>query len=166
MGLGYRAFVSEATGAVGAIFRLATSRIGRGKTPDRAAGHAPFSGKVWVVDGGTVVVNRIRVCLAGIEAPGLSQYGGRRAKSHLIGLAGGRHVEVEPEGIDCYGRVLARVRLGEVDLAACMVRDGFAQGERNGRYSQASAEARLAGEGLWASAGGRGQFALDARRTR
>lgn len=152
MGLGYRAFVSEATAALGLMLRLAL----RGGRPGNASGdpiaHAPFSGKVWVIDGDTVVVNRIRVRFLGMDAPELSQFGGLKAKSHLIRLAGGRRVRVVPEGLDCYGRVLATVWLGEVDLGECMVRDGFARGESrfDQRYAAAEAEARQCGAGLWA----------------
>ncbi len=152
MGLGYRAFVSEATSALGLALRLVRRTIRPGRLPAEGIVHAPFTGRVWVVDGDTVVVNRIRVRLLGMDAPELSQYGGLKAKSHLIRLAGGRRVRVVPEGLDCYGRVLATIWLGEVDLGERMVRDGFARGESHfdRRYAVAEAEARRFGAGLWA----------------
>lgn len=152
MGLGYRAFVSEAGAALGLVLRLALRTIRPGAPPDAGITHAPFTGKAWVIDGDTVVVNRIRVRLLGMDAPELSQYGGLKAKSHLIRLAGGRRVRVVPEGLDCYGRVLATVWLGEIDLGECMVRDGFARGvsRHDQRYEAAEAEARRCGAGLWA----------------
>lgn len=87
---------------------------------------APFSGKAWVVDGDTLRVNRARVRLFGMDAPEIGQRGGYPARSHLIRLAGGRQVRVEPVTIDIHGRTVARVWLGETDLSRRMVRDGYA----------------------------------------
>ena len=68
-----------------------------------------------------VDVGQARVRLFGMDAPELDQYGGYKAKSHLIRLAGGRQVSVQPVDVDCYGRIVAVVRCGEVDLSRQMV---------------------------------------------
>ena len=73
----------------------------------------------------------------------------------MIGLAGGREVAVEPVAVDCYGRIVARVWLGETDLSERMVRDGFARGISDWctDYSAAEFEARRQRRGLWATVG-------------
>ena len=95
----------------------------------RAASPRPFTGRVFVIDGDTAPRPQdARVRLLGIDAPELTQRGGWKARSHMIGLAGGREVAVEPVDVDCYGRIVARVWLGPTDLSERMVRDGFARG--------------------------------------
>jgi endonuclease YncB( thermonuclease family) len=112
----------------------------------------PFTGKAWVVDGDTLQVKQTRIRLFGMDAPEMSQSGGTRAKSHMIRLAGGKQVRVEPITTDCYGRTVARVRLGEIDLSERMVRDGFAVSDSrwNTDYDSAELYARKNGRGLWA----------------
>jgi endonuclease YncB( thermonuclease family) len=90
-----------------------------------------------------------------MDAPELTQPGGWKARSHLIGLAGGREVAVEPVALDCYGRIVARVWLGSIDLSERMVRDGFARGINDWQTDYGSAEfyARRRQQGLWAGPG-------------
>lgn len=111
-----------------------------------------YRGRVYVIDGDTIEVNRSRVRLFGMDAPELSQRGGGKAKSHLISLAGGKAVRVEPVTVDCYGRIVARVWLGDVDLSGAMVRDGYAvaMGNWHRDYVASEREARAARRGLWA----------------
>ncbi len=129
----------------------------------------PFTGKVHVIDGDTIDVGQARVRLFGMDAPEMSQAGGARAKSHLIGLAGGRQVSVQPVDVDCYGRIVARVRCGDVDLSRQMVADGFARAMTDWHLDYAVAEwrARRARRGLWAGeAGGIGDPAAHRRAER
>lgn len=111
-----------------------------------------FGGKIHVVDGDTVIVNRARVRLFGMDAPEMSQRGGRQAKAHLIRMAGGKEVRVLPVAVDCYGRIVGRVLLGQVDLSHAMVREGFAVAMRayHDDYVLAEAAARRDRSGLWA----------------
>ena len=115
----------------------------------------PFAGKAFVIDGDTLHVGKARVRLFGIDAPELTQAGGWRARSHLIALAGGREVAVEPVAVDVYGRIVARVWLNQIDLSGRMVRDGFARGIDAWcvDYAAAEFEARRHARGLWASTG-------------
>jgi endonuclease YncB( thermonuclease family) len=112
----------------------------------------PFSGKAWVVDGDTIRVGQVRVRLFGMDAPEMSQAGGSKAKSHMIRLAGGKPVSVQPVTVDCYGRVVARVACGGVDLSERMVVDGFARAMTDWHLDYAAAEIRARQErrGLWA----------------
>ena len=121
----------------------------------RAATPRPFVGKVFVIDGDTLHVRNARVRLFGIDAPELTQRGGWKARGHLIGMAGGREVAVEPVDLDCYGRIVARVWLGPTDLGERMVRDGFARGLDDwcADYAAAEFEARRGKRGLWATVG-------------
>jgi endonuclease YncB( thermonuclease family) len=112
---------------------------------------APFAGRVWVIDGDTLWVKHTRVRMFGIDAPELSQYGGYNARSHLIRLAGGKDVRVHPVAIDCYGRTVARVWCGDIDLSDRMVRDGFARATSrwNSDYDAVESQARRQRCGLW-----------------
>ena len=113
------------------------------RSPARGVGRRlplPFTGRVFVIDGDTVHVRRSRVRLHGIDAPELTQLGGWKARSHMIGIAGGREVAVEPVDIDRYGRIVARVRLGRADLSERMVRDGFARATTDWCLDYAAAE--------------------------
>jgi endonuclease YncB( thermonuclease family) len=121
----------------------------------RAAPPKPFRGKVFVLDGDTIVVRRQRVRLHGIDAPELTQAGGFRARSHLIRMAGGREGEVLPVGVDRYGRVVAKVRLGTIDISDRMARDGYAiaMSDFDPDYAPAELYARRRRCGLWAGRG-------------
>ena len=87
--------------------------------------------------------------------PSCPQRGGWKARGHLIGMAGGREVAVEPVDLDCYGRIVARVWLGPTDLGERMVRDGSARGLDDwcADYAAAEFEARRGKRGLWATVG-------------
>ncbi len=120
----------------------------------------PFFAKViGVTDGDTLTVLRkdksqVRIRLAAIDAPELGQEFGRAAKTHLSELAFGKSAHVYPEGVDRYGRMLARVVAGNRDLNRSMLSNGYAWHYR--KYSDSkslqSAEdrARRKKRGLWA----------------
>jgi endonuclease YncB( thermonuclease family) len=96
--------------AASAITRLQTRKEPTAPSaPTISRPPAPFTGRVWVVDGDTVKVGKHRVRLFGMDAPEMDQRGGAKAKSNLIRLAGGAEVRVEPLTMDCYGRVVAKV---------------------------------------------------------
>jgi len=83
-------------------------RGGRGPSHD---GHDPY-----VIDGDTIVSDRVRIRLSGIDAPEMSQQGGSRARTYLIRLIAGGAVRIEPIGTDRYGRTVARVHARCGDL--------------------------------------------------
>ena len=58
---------------------------------------------------------------------------------------------MEPVDVDCYGRIVARVRLGGIDISEGMVIDGYARamGAWHPAYVAAEKRARLAQRGLW-----------------
>ena len=129
----------------------------------------PFVGQAWIVDGDTLDVGQARVRLFDIDAPELSQRGGYKARAHLIRLAGGREVSVSPVDVDCYGRIVARVRCGETDLSRRMVEDGFARAMTAWHldYTLSERRARRRRRGLWSDDpnGGIGDPAAHRRAT-
>jgi endonuclease YncB( thermonuclease family) len=150
---------ASAAGIVVAVWRMPAVRNRlvagadaiRRRRPPAAPNMTPFSGRVWVIDGDTLDVGRSRIRLFGIDAPELSQRGGYKARAHMIRLAGGKRAEVVPTATDCYGRIVARVWLGDLDLSACMVRDGYAvaMSRWHSDYDGAEREARRHRRGLW-----------------
>ena len=86
----------------------------------------------WVMDGDTVLLlpeggsEALRVRLLGIDAPELCQPGGEAARDALISRLLRRSVRVQIVGQDSYGRQLGHVWLDTQDVAADMVRSGWA----------------------------------------
>jgi len=91
-----------------------------------------WGGKVvGVSDGDTVTVlssshEQVRVRLYGIDAPESEQPFGAKSKQSLSGLLFGKIVEVDEVDVDRYGRVVARLHVGQVDINAEQVGRGMA----------------------------------------
>jgi endonuclease YncB( thermonuclease family) len=118
-----------------------------------------FSGKVvGVTDGDTikVLVNKksVTVRLEGIDAPEARQSFSTKAKEALAELVADKTVTVKKTGTDRYNRTLGVVMVGDLDVNAKLVEDGWAWHFK--RYSddkhlaQLEADARKAKRGLWA----------------
>ena len=114
---------------------------------------------VGVADGDTLTVladgkRQVRVRLAGIDAPERRQPYGTRARQTLSALTFGRAAQVEVEDTDRYGREVGRVRVGNRDVNAEMVRRGaawvYTRHNRDPSLVPLEAEARAARRGLWA----------------
>lgn len=106
---------------------------------------------MWVLDAeGT----RVEVRLAEIDSPEGSQPYGSQARRELAGLVSRKYVRLEPQGTDKYGRTLARVYVGAVDVNAEMVRRGAAWAYREYLRDQElltfEKAARAEKRGLWA----------------
>lgn len=86
--------------------------------------------------------------LHGIDAPEFDQPCGDKAKYFLIKLVGGKHCYITPITIDCYGRVVARVRVGRTDVCAKLVSMGYAWSCCD-EYKKHEDEAKLRKRGLW-----------------
>ena len=126
-----------------------------------AASAASFSGKVvGVHDGDTITVltvakQTVKIRLFGIDAPESKQPFGNRAKQELSAIVFGRHVRVEVETKDRYGRTVGRVSAADVPVNMEMVRRGFAwwyrsYAKKDAGLATAEAEAKNARRGLWA----------------
>ena len=115
---------------------------------------------VGVSDGDTLTLlaagnHRIKVRLAGIDAPEKRQPYGRKSKQALSDMVYGRDVSVRVEQTDRYGRSVGSVRYGGRDINRVMVEHGHAWAYK--RYLPAHSpwpaleqRARDRGIGLWA----------------
>jgi endonuclease YncB( thermonuclease family) len=69
---------------------------------------------------------QVRVRLSGIDAPERRQAYGSVAKAHLACICFRSRAIARGTDVDWYGRVVARVRCGEIDVNAAMVGAGLA----------------------------------------
>ncbi|UCH48836.1 MAG: thermonuclease family protein [Betaproteobacteria bacterium] len=92
---------------------------------------------VYVNDGDTIVIevdnnNRDNVRIVSIDAPEKGRRGvpgqpySERSRQHLYSLVGRRDVRLISLGRDDYGRLLARVWIGDVDVGLAQVCAGYA----------------------------------------
>lgn len=128
----------------------------------------PFEARVAaVVDGDTIRVvdgqgQTHRIRLAGIDAPEKAQPFSRLATQRLRNRLNKQTVWIKPNKTDRYGRTVAQVRLGTVDVGLEQVRAGLAwyykayEAEMSAvdrtLYEQAETEARQLRRGLWQEA--------------
>ena len=98
--------------------------------------------------------HQIKIRLAEIDAPELSQPYGKKAKQRLSLMVFGKDVSITPMTIDQYRRTVARVYQGTTDINLAMVQTGAAWAYRkyltDTAFLKAEAEARKARTGLWA----------------
>ena len=84
-------------------------------------------GRCWVIDGDTIVIDNVRLRLAGIDAPELDHPWGQQAKWALVQLCKGQTVTARIRPELSYDRVVAECFLPDGrDLAAELVRSGLA----------------------------------------
>lgn len=84
-------------------------------------------GRCWVVDGDTIVIDKVFIRLAGIDAPELDHPWGQRSKWALVQLCKGQIVTAHIRPELSYDRLVAECYLADGrDLAAEMVRSGLA----------------------------------------
>jgi len=119
-----------------------------------------LSGKVIsIADGDTLTIlaagnQQVKIRLAEIDTPESGQPFGNRSKQALSKLAGRQSVTVEVQDIDQYGRTVGRVYVGDVDVSAELVREGYAwvyrKYLRDRTLLDLEAGARADKRGLWA----------------
>ncbi|NBE06851.1 thermonuclease family protein [Paragemmobacter ruber] len=84
-------------------------------------------GRCWVVDGDTIVIDKIHIRLSGIDAPELDHPLGQRAKWALHALCKGQVITAIADGSVSHERTVAICRLPDGrDLAEEMVKAGLA----------------------------------------
>ena len=136
-----------------------------GSTPAQRGAGAPVTARSISVDDGDSFVARradgskIRVRLAGIDAPEKSQPWANAARQKLRGLLHERELVITPLKADRWGRLVALVAADGEDPALMMLEAGlawhFSRYDRDlpvasrDRYAQAESEARSARLGLW-----------------
>ena len=120
-----------------------------------------LTGKViGVTDGDTitVLVNKqsIKVRLEGIDAPESRQSFGAKSKQALSEMVFSKNVTIKKTGEDRYGRTLGFVMLGDSDINAKMIHDGWAwhfkKYNDEERLAKLEVIASQAKRGLWAEA--------------
>ncbi len=119
-----------------------------------------LSGKVvGVADGDTLTIlvggrDQYKIRLSEIDAPEQGQPFGQSSKRILSDLAFGKNVKVRVVAVDRYGRSVGRIRHGNVDVNAEMVKRGgawaYRQYQSDQRFQLWESEARAAKRGLWA----------------
>ena len=120
-----------------------------------------FSAKVIVViDGDTVLILRgnkqIKVRLAGIDAPEKAQAFGENSKQSLTELVLNKQVRVDSQAKDSYGRMVAQIKVDELNVNYEQVQRGMAWAYSRFNRSKAllvlQNGAMEAKRGLWAQA--------------
>jgi len=123
-------------------------------------GGKSLKGRAYATGADTLRVGATLVRLAGVEAHESEQRCGRGsnrwrcsgvAETVLARLINSRTVSCGLSGSDEAGRTLARCTVGQIDVAAELVRQGylFAEGGILARYASEEREARAAKAGLW-----------------
>lgn len=77
-----------------------------------------------VVDGDTIRVGAERVRIFGLDCPERRAPGGHAATELMRALVDGHPVRLERCGRDRFGRTVARVYIGEADVAKLMIDSG------------------------------------------
>ena len=90
-------------------------------------GGTVLRGKVYVIDGDTVVIQKTRIRLAGIDAPELEHPWGKKSKWALHAMTKGQIVTAHVSEEMSHDRCVATCTLADgTDLAAELVRQGLA----------------------------------------
>lgn len=117
-----------------------------------------------IVDGDTLAIGSTRVRLEGIDAPetdqiclnanGMHWVCGIDARDELTVHVGGREIRCSSSGVDAYKRTLATCYLGDEDLNAWMVQQGWALAyvQYSSTYRRVEEDARTNQRGLWRGA--------------
>lgn len=119
-----------------------------------------------VIDGDTVLFKPdhapatsrafMKIRLADIDAPEKEQPHGEASTRMLTDLVLNKHVEVDIVATDIYGRSIARIQMGAVQVNAELVRRGAAWASTRARSDtglmDAQQEARQGRRGLWQAA--------------
>ena len=83
-----------------------------------------------VVDGNTIIVlvgsERVRVRLFGIVCPDERKSVEDLTRNAIVDLIGEDQIEIMPEYEDSYGRFLANVYVGEINLSEALIKKGYA----------------------------------------
>ncbi len=117
-----------------------------------------ITGKVIrVSDGDTITLlvdkTKVKVRLAGIDAPETGQDFGQKSKQLLASYVAGKVVKVDVSGKDRYGRSIGTIYAGKVNVNASMVRAGMAwqylKYDKSKELRDAQTHAKTHKLGLW-----------------
>ena len=160
-----RLTISHTTRGLAAIALAAGALVaGSGAETPRTNAPSPagaIAGPTIVVDGDTLAISGVRVRLEGIDAPEAGQTCGTAAggswrcgtetSAALARFIQGKDVRCQPRGLDKYGRTLGVCFLGDQDINAGMVRQGYAWAfvKYSTSYVKEEAMARTERLGIW-----------------
>ncbi|ASM73398.1 MULTISPECIES: thermonuclease family protein [Roseobacteraceae] len=112
--------------------------------PQKHKDHAPpppvpasrqLKGRAYVIDGDTIAIERIKIRLAGIDAPELDQPWGQKSKWAMVRLCKGQTIRVELTGETSYDRLVGTCYLPDGrDIGAEIIKQGLALD--GGHYSK------------------------------
>jgi len=86
-----------------------------------------LSGKAYVIDGDTIVISKIKIRLAGIDAPELDQPWGQKSKWEMVKICKGQTLNVELTGETSYDRLVGTCYLPDGrDIGAEIIKAGLA----------------------------------------
>lgn len=84
-------------------------------------------GKCHVIDGDTIVIQRIKIRLAGIDAPELNQPWGQKSKWAMVGICKGKVITARLSGERSYDRLIGTCFCPEGrDIGAELIKQGLA----------------------------------------
>jgi endonuclease YncB( thermonuclease family) len=105
--------------------------------PDIPETHV-LKGRCYVIDGDTIVIQKVKIRLAGIDAPEIEDPWGQKAKWAMVGICKGQVITAELTGERSHGRLVATCFLPDGrDIAAELVSQGLAldwKGFSGGKY--------------------------------
>jgi endonuclease YncB( thermonuclease family) len=147
------------SGRLALTIALLTATI-HGQAPADLAGLTFNAHVIGIVDGDTLDVLKantkrtVRIRLDGIDTPERGEPFTQQARNLTRVLAFDQDVIVIGKELDRYGRLVARVRFGQVDLSVEIVAAGlachFLRYSSDPVLARAEADARSAGRGFWA----------------
>ncbi len=86
-----------------------------------------LTGKCYVIDGDTIIIKRIKIRLAGIDAPELDQAFGQKSKWAMVGICKGQVITVKLNGETSYDRLVGTCYLPDGrDIGAELIKQGLA----------------------------------------
>lgn len=114
---------------------------------------------VSIQDGDTITVKtksnkKVKIRMYGIDAPELSQSYGQKSKQQLAKLLKNKNISYKTANVDSYGRTVATVYAGDINVNYEMIKSGYAwhykHYYKSKRYAEAEKYARDNKLGLWA----------------
>lgn len=86
-----------------------------------------LKGRAYIIDGDTIVIQKIKIRLAGIDAPELDQPWGQKSKWAMVRICKGQAITVKLTGETSYDRLIGTCYLPDGrDIGAEIVKQGLA----------------------------------------
>jgi endonuclease YncB( thermonuclease family) len=103
------------------------NRSGWNSTPPPIPPSREIVGKCYVIDGDTIIIRKIKIRLAGIDAPELDQSFGQKSKWAMVNICKGQAITVKLNGETSYDRLVGTCYLPDGrDIGAELISQGLA----------------------------------------